>query len=93
VNLLNPKTAIFFYAFLPQFIDPGRGATTRQILFLGGHFALMATCTDSLYALLASTVGQWLNRSAHFLRVQRYVTGTISIALGITAAVTDSEKK
>jgi threonine/homoserine/homoserine lactone efflux protein len=93
VNLLNPKTALFFYAFLPQFVDPARGAVTGQILFLGILFVLLASCTDSLYAVLGAMVGQLLTNNARFRRIQRYITGSIYIALGLTAAVTGSEKK
>jgi threonine/homoserine/homoserine lactone efflux protein len=93
VNLLNPKTALFFYAFLPQFVDPSRGAVVGQILLLGVLFALMATCTDSLYALLGSKVGQWLNKSRLVQRWQRYITGCIYILLGVVTAVTGAEKK
>lgn len=93
VNLLNPKTAIFFYAFLPQFIVPTHGTVVGQILVLGILFVLLAFCTDSLYALLSSTVGRVLFRKARFRHVQRYITGSIYIALGVTTAVTGSEKK
>lgn len=93
VNLLNPKTALFFYAFLPQFVNPGRGAVVGQILLLSLLFALMATCTDSLYALLGSAVGQWLNKSRLVQRWQRYITGCIYILLGLATAVTGVEKK
>jgi threonine/homoserine/homoserine lactone efflux protein len=93
VNLLNPKTALFFYAFLPQFVDPSRGAALEQILLFGALFVLLAFCTDSLYALLGSTVGRLVHRNAPFRRVQRYVTGSIYIALGITTAIIGSEKK
>jgi threonine/homoserine/homoserine lactone efflux protein len=93
VNLLNPKTALFFYAFLPQFVDPSRGAVVGQILLLGVLFALMATCTDSLYALLGSAVGRWLKSSRLVQRWQRYLTGCIYILLGVTTAVTGAEKK
>lgn len=92
VNLLNPKTALFFYAFLPQFVDPSRGAVVGQILFLGVLFALMATGTDSLYALLGSAVGQWLNKSRLIQQWQRYITGCIYILLGVATAVTGVEK-
>ncbi len=93
VNLLNPKTALFFYAFLPQFVDPTRGAAVGQILLLGALFVLLASCTDSLYALLGSTVGKFLIRKAYFRQIQRYVTGCVYIVLGFTVAVTGSEKK
>lgn len=93
VNLLNPKTALFFYAFLPQFVDPVRGAVIGQILLFGGLFVLLASCTDSLYALLGSTMGKLLTRNARFRQGQRYVTGGVYIVLGVTAAVTGSEHK
>jgi threonine/homoserine/homoserine lactone efflux protein len=93
VNLLNPKTALFFYAFLPQFVDPARGAIQGQIFLLGMMFVALATCTDSLYALLASSVGGWLFRRSGFRRARRYVTGSIYIALGLTAAFSGLEKK
>lgn len=93
VNLLNPKTALFFYAFLPQFVDPLRGAVQGQIFLLGLLFVVMATCTDSLYALLGSSVGRLLFRTQGFRRARRFVTGGIYIALGITAAVSGIEKK
>jgi len=93
VNLLNPKTAIFFYAFLPQFVDPARGGVGEQILLLGALFVLLASCTDSLYALLSSLVGNMLTRNVHIRRVQRYITGSVYIVLGITTAIIGSEKK
>ncbi len=93
VQLLNPKTALFFYAFLPQFVDPARGAVTGQILIFGVLLVLLAFCTDSLYALLGSTVGKVLTKNVRFRQGQRYVTGSVYILLGVTAAVTGSEKK
>lgn len=93
VNLLNPKTALFFYAFLPQFVDPARGAVTGQILLLGALFVLLASCTDSLYSLLGSTMGRRLTRNAWFRQSQRYITGSVYILLGATAAFAGSEKR
>src|SRR5580693_8000802 len=84
VNLLNPKTALFFLAFLPQFVDPARGAEVFQGAFLGLLFALMGLTSDGLYALAAGTAGRWVKRNASYLRFERYVTGTIFIGLGLT---------
>jgi threonine/homoserine/homoserine lactone efflux protein len=92
VNLLNPKTALFFYAFLPQFADPVRGSIIVQILMLGAMFVLLATITDSTYALVTSGVGSLVMKSPRFQRVQKYVTGGIYIALGVAAAATGSGK-
>jgi threonine/homoserine/homoserine lactone efflux protein len=91
VNVLNPKTALFFFAFLPQFADPVRGPVAVQILFLGLLFVAMATCSDSLYALLAGSLGQWLKDRRAFLRGQRYFAGTVYVALGVLTALSGSE--
>jgi threonine/homoserine/homoserine lactone efflux protein len=93
VQILNPKTALFFYAFLPQFVDPARGSTIVQILFLGLLFVALATITDSIYALVASGVGRLITQRAGFQRIQKYVTGGIYISLGVAAAVTGLGKK
>src|ERR1700674_17245 len=71
VNLLNPKTALFFFAFLPQFVDPSRGAVALQILFLGTLFAGMGIMSDSLCAVFAGTVAQRLTRTSRWNRTQR----------------------
>ena len=89
VAILNPKTALFFFAFLPQFVDSSKGSVTLQLLTLGCLFVLMAIVTDGLYALMASTVGQWLKGMRPFLQVERYVVGSVYIGLGVTAALAD----
>ena len=93
VNVLNPKTALFFLAFLPQFVDPSRGSAALQILFLGLLFATLGFCSDCAYALVAGTFGEWLRRSRGYLRVQRYVSGTIFVGLGAVAALSAPVKK
>ena len=92
VAILNPKTALFFFAFLPQFVDASKGAFTLQLLILGCLFVLMAIVTDSLYALLAGTVGKWLKGTRSFLRVERYFVGTVYILLGVMAAFADTKR-
>jgi threonine/homoserine/homoserine lactone efflux protein len=85
VNVLNPKTALFFLAFLPQFVDPSRGAAWAQILLLGLLFACLGFLTDGTWAMVAGTFGEWLRGSARYLRVQRYVSGSVFVALGVVA--------
>lgn len=95
VNVLNPKTALFFLAFLPQFVDPSQGAAWMQTLALGATFIFLAMCTDSLYALLSGTASDWIRRryeSAGFRRGQRYLSGGIYFALGVFTAVSGSGK-
>ncbi len=86
VNLLNPKTALFFLAFLPQFVDPARGHVTLQILQLGILFAAMGWCSDSTYALIAGTVAESIRGSLRLRRIQRNVSGGGLIALGLASA-------
>ena len=92
INLLNPKTALFFFAFLPQFVNPDRGNVTAQTLLLGVIFVGMALITDSLYALLASSLAERLRGSRHFHKGQRYFAGVVYVGLGITTALTGSKK-
>ena len=93
VNLLNPKTALFFFAFLPQFIDIGRGHVPMQITLLGFVFAVLGFCTDSAWALLAGTAGDWLKRSRGYLKFERYGSGVLFIGLGLVAAFSGTGKK
>jgi len=92
INLLNPKTALFYFAFLPQFVDPAKGNVTGQTLLLGGLFVGMAFVTDSLYALLASSLADRLRGNRHFQKGQRYFAGLVYVGLGITTAFTGSKK-
>jgi threonine/homoserine/homoserine lactone efflux protein len=92
INLLNPKTALFYFAFLPQFVDPSRGNVTGQTLLLGTLFVGMAFITDSLYALLASSLADRLRGNQNFQKGQRYFAGLVYVGLGITTALTGSKK-
>ena len=87
VNITNPKTALFFFAYLPQFADPTRGAVTGQIMILGFTFVVLAVISDGLYALAAGTAARWLRGNLRLARIRRYFTGSVYIALGAAAAV------
>jgi threonine/homoserine/homoserine lactone efflux protein len=83
VNVLNPKTALFFLALLPQFVDPDRGGVWSQALVLGLLFVALGLVTDSTYALAAGTVGGFLRRRR---RGMRYGSGLVFVGLGAAAA-------
>jgi threonine/homoserine/homoserine lactone efflux protein len=93
VNTLNPKTALFFLAFLPQFVDPRGGTPWLQILALGLLFAALGFCSDGAWALVAGTLGERLRRSRRFPSVQRYVSGAVFVGLGAVAALTAPVKQ
>jgi threonine/homoserine/homoserine lactone efflux protein len=84
VNVLNPKTAFFFLAFLPQFVDRDRGAVWSQVLLLGLLFVVLGLMSDSLYALVAGSVGGLLRRRREALK---YASGAVYIGLGTLAAL------
>ena len=92
VNILNPKTALFFFAFLPQFVNPEKGNVTTQTLLLGAIFVGMALITDSMYALLASSLAGKLKGNKNFQKGQRTFAGLVYFGLGITTAFTGTKK-
>ena len=89
VNTFNPKTALFFLAFLPQFVDPGRGAVAPQVLALGVLFLVLATLSDSTYAVVAGSVRPWLGERR---RAMARVSGLSYIGLGVLAALSPGSK-
>ncbi|MFO0997737.1 MAG: LysE family translocator [Alphaproteobacteria bacterium] len=86
VNILNPKTALFFLAFLPQFVDPARGSIALQIVFLGCVFILLGIVSDGFYALIAGSLRGWVARRPKALTVERYVSATTYLGLGVLTA-------
>lgn len=87
VAALNPKTAIFFIAFLPQFVDTSRGNVPTQLFLLGMIYVSISVVVDSLYALLAGAIRPWLVRSPKIWQRERLVSGFVYIALGIITAL------
>lgn len=85
VALLNPKTALFFAALLPQFIDTS-GSSLAQNLGLGLTFVAIAMCTDTLYALSAAKLAATLQQRSHWSTYGRYVSAAAFIGLGLYAA-------
>jgi threonine/homoserine/homoserine lactone efflux protein len=93
INVLNPKTALFFLAFLPQFVTVSRGQIGAQILCLGVVFVLLGAVTDSLYALTAGSAARWLRGKPRFLASERWISGSLYIGLGLVAAMSSNHRK
>jgi threonine/homoserine/homoserine lactone efflux protein len=87
VGISNPKVALFFLAFFPQFIDTHRGPAAYQVLVLGSVFVVLGLGFDLCYGLAAGTIGRLLRRRPVLARRQRYVTGLIYLGLGGSAAL------
>jgi threonine/homoserine/homoserine lactone efflux protein len=87
VNILNPKTALFFFAFLPQFVTVDGAPVGLQILFLGALFVTLGILTDGVYAVAAGGLGSWLKRRPGIVTAQRWFAGGIFISLGIATAL------
>ena len=88
-NLLNPKLAVFFLFFLPQFADPQRGSVVVQIILLGLIYNSIVLVVQGSVGLLSGTAGDWLRGHARFLRWQRRFTGSMFIALGAGLALAE----
>jgi threonine/homoserine/homoserine lactone efflux protein len=87
VNLTNPKTIVFIFAFIPQFVDIGAGHVWLQIVLLGGTFAALGFLSDSCYAFIAGTIADRLRGTPLIARVERWFGGTVLIGLGVAAAL------
>jgi threonine/homoserine/homoserine lactone efflux protein len=93
VNVLNPKTGLFFLAFLPQFVTVSRGHVGQQIVVLGVVFVLLGAITDSLYAIGAGSAAGWLRGSPRFLASERWISGSLYIGLGVAAALSSNQQR
>ena len=93
INILNPKLSIFFFAFLPQFVDVDRGAVWLQMLVLGMVFIGLGIVSDGTYALVAARTGRWLRSSTAFRKARRYVSGGVYLSLGAAAALSGSRSE
>ena len=88
VNVFNPKTAIFFLAFLPQFVNRSQPDSVKmQLAVFGFLFIFLALLTDSLYAIMAGSFRSWLSRRAKVLRFQRYFSAAVYFFLGVSTAL------
>jgi threonine/homoserine/homoserine lactone efflux protein len=92
VQILNPKTALFFLAFLPQFVDRTAGHVGLQMLFLGLVFVALAVVSDGTWALVAGTASDRLRGHLGFARAQRWVSGTVFVGLGMLTALSGSQR-
>jgi threonine/homoserine/homoserine lactone efflux protein len=93
VNLLNPKTALFFFAFLPQFINPEAGGVAVQFFVLGALFVAMGLISDGVYAVIAGWTGHWFAQRRAGIAAERFIPGTVYIGLGLITALSDPAKR
>ena len=90
-EVLNPKTALFFLSFIPQFVVRGSGHVFLQFVTLGTVSVVLNTTADLIVIALAGPLGERIRSSATFRRRQRTVTGTIMIGLGTYLATSESK--
>jgi threonine/homoserine/homoserine lactone efflux protein len=93
VDLTNPKTALFFVAYFPQFVNLSRGSYAGQVLLLGILFVALGLLVGSIYAILAGNLGAYFGRYRGCIKLQRYIAGCVYIGLGIAAAVSGAREK
>jgi len=87
ISVFNPKIAMFFLAFLPQFVDPAGGPVAQQFLFLGLLYVALALITDGTYALLAARLRHWLGGRVMQGPIPRFMSGGLYLGLGVSAAL------
>jgi threonine/homoserine/homoserine lactone efflux protein len=88
-DLLNPKVALFFIAFLPQFVDPASGSPALQILFFGLLFHVTGVPVNLLVALAGGRLAALLARRPNWARVQNWISGTVLVGLGLRLALSE----
>lgn len=93
VNVLNPKVALFFLAFLPHFVDRSAGSVPLQTFVLGLVMATIGMTSNLLYAFFGGSIGDRLRASPRLRRYQRYGTGTVYLGLGVTAALVNPAQR
>ena len=93
VNILNPKTALFFLAFLPQFVDPNAGPIAPQMLVLGTLLVGLGVLSDGTYALVAAGAGRRLRETAAARRTLDRLSGGVFISLGLVAALAGEPRR
>jgi threonine/homoserine/homoserine lactone efflux protein len=92
-SILNPKVALFFIAFLPQFANPSQGSVAMQIAFLGALFCTTGATVNTTVALLSGSIGDWLKNRPRFSQIQQWFTGSVFIALGTSIALPDGNSR
>jgi threonine/homoserine/homoserine lactone efflux protein len=90
-GILNPKVAIFFLAFLPQFVNPARGFVFLQFLVLGSILALLDICYESVLAFAAGSMSDWFMQNPRFTLWRQRIMGVVLVGLGVRLALTERQ--